>query len=351
MSNEQTHIAVIGCGFYAQNHLNAWRDLAGSGALITAVCDTNPKKAEAAGTEFGMKWFTDAAQMIEETKLDLIDIVTQPDSHRQLVELTANAGIATMVQKPLALNWTDCCAIADTVSKTGIFCGVHENFRFQAPMMRVRQLIANDVIGTPSFARISFRTSFDVFFAQPYLRDEPRLIIQDLGIHLLDLSRFFLGEVTRLSAEVQQRIPDIEGEDTATILLRHEHGAVSVVDISFSAKRAPDSFPETLLEIEGDEGSITLNPGGLIEVASRGLSWKEDASTPLLSWTERPWHVTQESVLRLNAHILEALKAGQKPDTEIYDNLKTCALVEAAYEAAESGRAVTPKTWGPTKTA
>ena len=46
-----TRIGLIGCGFYAQNHLNAWADLKEKGAELVAVCDIDSEKAEAAGKE------------------------------------------------------------------------------------------------------------------------------------------------------------------------------------------------------------------------------------------------------------------------------------------------------------
>ncbi len=345
MPDDQMRVAVLGCGFYAQNHLNAWRDLASDGVTIAAVCDMDTDKAKSAGKEFGADWFTDATQMIKTAKPDLIDIVTQPETHRELVELTLSHEIATIVQKPLAFSWDDCCVIGDVVAKSDVFFGVHENFRFQGPMMRVKQLIEEGEIGKPSFARIYFRTAFDVFFAQPYLAEQKRLAIQDVGVHVLDLARYFVGEVKHISCETQQRIKNIAGEDTATMLLRHTSGAVSVVEISFSAKRSPDVFPETLLEIEGPKGCIRLDANSQIDVASNGQNRTEDASVPLLSWTEKPWHVTQASVLDLNRHMVQAYRANMMPDTNIGDNLRTIALVEAAYEAAKTGRAVVPKVW------
>ena len=82
-------------------------------------------------------------------------------------------------------------------------------------------------------------------------------------------------------------------------------------------------------------------------VTSQGLSWDEAIGGPLLSWTSRPWHVSQESVLHANAHMRESLKAGRPAATSGEDNLKTYALVEAAYEAAATGQAVRPKAWSP----
>jgi len=62
-----------------------------------------------------------------------------------------------------------------------------------------------------------------------------------------------------------------------------------------------------------------------------------------LSWTSQPWHTVQESVLRTEQAILRAWRSGQEPESTGEDNLKTYALVEAAYVAAREGRAVVPE--------
>jgi D-apiose dehydrogenase len=214
------------------------------------------------------------------------------------------------------------------------FLAVHENFRFQLPMLKVKEVIASGAIGTPNWGRISFRTNYDIYAGQPYLATEKRFALMDLGVHVLDLARFFLGEVEHLTAELQRRNPKVAGEDTATLLLRHTSGAVSVVECTYEAKRIPDPFPETLLEIEGDAGSVVTRTGSRIEVASGGKLSHIDADPAVLPWAERPWHVAQDSVLATNRHMLQAVQVGRDADTAAADNLKTFALVEAAYEEA-----------------
>lgn len=338
-------VGIIGCGFYAQNHLSAWRDLSASGAELCAACDCDQQKAQAAGDAFGVPWFVDAGDMIRSVGIDLVDIVTRSETHAEIVGLAAEARLGIMVQKPLAPDWQTCVEIATTVTTAGVFFGVHENFRFQAPILRLRRMVENGAVGRPRQGRFTFRTSFDVFRAQPYMRDEERLILLDLGIHLFDLARVFLGEVARVTCETRTTLSGIRGEDTAIALLTHSEGALSVIDASFNARRHRDVFPETLIEIEGEEGVATLREGGRIEVSSRGLAWQEEAGTPLLDWTERPWHVTQESVLACNRHALQAWRRGGQPETHIEDNLMTYALVDAAYEAARTGIAVCPQRW------
>jgi D-apiose dehydrogenase len=346
MTGTTIRIGVIGCGFYAQNHLNAWRDLAPFGAALTAVCDVDPAKAKAAGETFGLPWYTDVKAMLSAEKLDAVDIVTRQDTHRAIAETTIAHGIPTIVQKPFAPTWEDATAIVDAARKAGVWLAVHENFRFQAPLRAVRKVIDSGAIGDPSWARITFRTGFDVYKTQPYFLEEEKLVIADVGVHVLDVSRFLLGDVARISCEIQRRNPRVKAEDdTATMLLRHERGAVSIVEATYEARRADDWFPETLLEIEGPRGSIIVTAGCRMKVTSDGKATESDIGAPLLSWTSHPWHVSQEGAMGACRHFLDCLQRGAPAETRGEDNLRTYALVDAAYRAAAEHRAVVPVRW------
>ena len=344
MQQRQTvAVGMVGCGFYAQNHLHAWADLRPEGAILAAVCDMDPERAKAAGVKFGVPHFSRIEAMLEAVPLDLLDIATRMDTHRPLAAIAAERGIAAIVQKPFAPTWEDCIAIVEKARQHNAWLAVHENFRFSTSMRAVKKVLAQGTIGTPRWARLSWRTGFDVYRGQPYLAEEAKLVIQDVGIHILDLARFFLGEVERLSCETQKRNPKIRAEDTATIMMRHTSGAVSVVEATYAARRGDDPFPETLLEIEGDEGSLILSKGEKLTVTTQGLTFEDHVGGPLLHWTSRPWHVSQEAVLHTNRHMFERFRLGLAADTSGEDNLKTYALVEAAYEATASHASVKPR--------
>ncbi|MFN4141255.1 Gfo/Idh/MocA family protein [Aestuariivirga sp.] len=346
-SNPTVSIGMVGCGFYAQNHLHAWADLRPEGAVLSAVCDRDPQRAAAAGAKFGVPHFTDMASMLDQVKIDLADIATRMDTHRELAAIAAERGVAAVVQKPFARTWEECVAIVEKARAHQAWLAVHENFRFGTAMRSVRKAIDQGTIGNPTWARLSWRTGFDVYRGQPYLAEEEKLVIQDVGIHVLDLARYFLGEVERVTCETQRRNPRIRAEDTATIMMRHVSGAVSVVEATYAARRGNDAFPETLLEIEGDGGSIVVTRGEKMTVTTNGLTFEDSIGGPLLSWTSRPWHVSQEAVLHANRHMVQRLREGKPADTSGEDNLRTYALVEAAYESALSHAAVKPKVWSP----
>lgn len=328
-------LGLIGCGFFAQNHLHAWRDLRPEGVDLAAVCDRDAGRAKAAADSFGVAhWYTDARDMFDREELGLVDIATQMDTHLELVLLAMAHRVPTIVQKPFGVDISQVRQMVAASENAGVFLAVHENFRFQQPLRKVREVIDSGAIGKPTWARISFRTGFDIYAGQPYLATQERFVLIDVGVHVLDVARALLGEVTHLTAELQKRNPIAIGEDTATMLLRHESGAVSVVECTYGSQRIPDSFPETLIEVEGERGAIVTRIGNIVEVTIDGTMHAYNEDPPVLPWAAPPWHVAQESVLATCRHMLDALQAGRPAATNAADNLRTFALVEAAYKTA-----------------
>ena len=212
--------ALIGCGFFANNHLYAWKQL--MGAEIVALCDMDDERLNVAGEKFGIdRKYRDARLMFECEQLDFVDIATTVNSHRLLVEMAAAAKAACICQKPFARSASDAEAMVAACAKAGVLLMVHENFRWQTPIQAIRRALDDSAIGKPFWGRFSFRSAFDVYRAQPYLAEGKRFIIEDLGIHILDVARFIMGDVTTISATIQRINPKIVGEDVATMLLAH----------------------------------------------------------------------------------------------------------------------------------
>ncbi|HEX2528308.1 MAG TPA: Gfo/Idh/MocA family oxidoreductase [Geminicoccus sp.] len=330
--------ALIGCGFFAQNQMHGWADI--EGVDIVAICDRDRGRLDATGERFGIaKRYQDAGQMLAGEQLDFVDIATTAPTHRMLVEMAASRGLAVICQKPFALSMGDAEAMVRACEAAGPPLMVHENFRWQTPIQLVRAQIDKGLIGRPFFGRFSFRSGFDVFSGQPYLAQGQRFIIEDLGIHILDIARFIMGDATSLACRTMRINPRIKGEDVATMLLGHGD-ATSIVDCSYATRLAVEPFPQTLMEVDGDEGSIRLTEGYQLTVHGQGGTQVVDASPILLPWAQRPWHNIQESVRAIQQHWVDCLRSGREPQTSGRDDLKTLRLVEAAYESAGRGTVV-----------
>lgn len=329
--------ALIGCGFFADNHLHAWRELAG--VEIVAVCDRDRARAEAAAARHGIAAvFDDAEAMLVAMRPDFVDIATTVQSHLPLVRLAARHRVPAICQKPFAASLADAEAMVAACEEAGIPLMVHENFRWQAPMQAAAEVLRSGRIGRPYFGRVSFRHDFDIYRLQPYLATDQRFVILDLGIHLLDVARALFGEVVSLAARTASINPHVRGEDVATMLLGHADGATSIVDCSFHARRDPNPFPQTLLEIDGDRGSLSLGLDYVLRlVTADGTSERRVGPAPH-AWASPPFDLVQDSVVSIGRHWLDCLRTGRAPATSGRDNLQTLALALGAYDAAAEGR-------------
>jgi predicted dehydrogenase len=331
--------ALIGCGFFAINHLHAWRDV--DGASIVAICDVDQDRLESVGNLFDIKRRYERAEMLfEKGGFDFVDIATTVGSHKYLVDLAIAHRVPVICQKPFASSLVVARSMVDACVSFGLPLMIHENFRWQSPIQAAKNAITSGGIGTPFWGRFSFRTGYDIYANQPYLADGDRLIIEDLAVHTLDIARFLLGDVNAITARTARVNPLVKGEDAATMLLDHEEGATSIVDVSYATKLDSDPFPETLVEIDGNEGSLRLRAGYSLEITNKNGTFVQDVSPKLLTWAQRPWHNVQESVFAIQQHWVDQFNAGQETSTSGKDNLRTLELVDAAYQSAASGQTV-----------
>jgi D-apiose dehydrogenase len=341
MSASRLRVGVIGCGFFAENHLAAWSSM--DDVELAAVCDLDLGKARSAAQRHGAAAaYADAAEMLDRGRLDFVDIATTMESHVTLVGMAAARKLPTIVQKPLAPSFADCASLVETCRAAGIPFMVHENTRFLRPVREAQKVLASGAIGTPTWARVSFRTGHNIYGKQPYLAEVDHFVILDLGVHMLDVTRFLMGEASRLYCQTQSVKPGIRGEDMATIVLQHATGASSVVECSYASPIHPDPFPQLTLQIEGTAGSLRLDPGYRLSVFSHAEPNEFDVSPTMLPWSTPPWHGTQESVLRIQQHWVRCLHEGREPETCGADSLKTYGLVFGAYTSARARAAVEP---------
>ena len=258
-----------------------------------AVCDIDRSKAEAFARDFGVaEVFIDAEAMLKAIRPDFVDVATTAESHRPLVELALAHGVLTVCQKPFAETpGTTGWRWSRRRSAAGRPLIVHENFRWERAFRIVRPEIDAGAIGSPHFARLSFRHGYDVYANQPYLARVEDFALMDVGLHLFDVARFLMGDVASVACMTQRLNPTVSGEDAFTALLRHKSGGVSSVECCFFSKIAPDPFPETFAWIEEPEGTIEVTYGCRASVQRDGAVREIDGDPPVPSWGAKPWHM------------------------------------------------------------
>jgi predicted dehydrogenase len=333
-------VAVAGAGFWAGYQTAAWGEV--PGVRVVAVADPDRAKAEALAARFGLTAYADAGEMLDGERPDLLDIAAAVPAHVPLVRLALARRVPVVCQKPMAETLAECESLVAEAERAGVFFAVHENWRWQAPLRRVRELIHAGAVGTPFRARLDMISGFDVFANQPALRTAVRFILLDLGVHLFDLARSLFGEADRLYCQTATVRPDVRGEDVATTLLRM-NGGRTVVTVNLAYAGTPlerECFPQTLLFVEGDRGSVEVTPDCWVRVTTADGTTSRRVPPPKYRWADPDYAVVQASVVACHADVVRAVRDGTAAETSGADNLRTMRLVFAAYESARTGEAL-----------
>jgi predicted dehydrogenase len=331
-------VGIIGCGYFARFHRDAWARLP---VRVAAICDADRAKAEAAAAEFpGAQVFTNAAAMLEAETLDLVDIVTPPETHAELVDLCVARAIPAICQKPLAPDWATAVAIVETVERAGATLIIHENFRFMPWFMEVDRLLRAGAIGEP--LEISFRLRSgdgqgpDAYLArQPYFRTMPRFLVHETVIHLIDVFRLLFGEVTGVFARLRTLNPAILGEDAATVMFSFEDPRRGGILDGNRLIDHPSSDPRMtngVLLVEGTGGQLRLDGHGRLHLRPHGGAEAEHPYT----WHDRGYG--GDCVFRQTEAALAHVAQSAPVPNHARAWLRNMEIEEAIYRSAAERR-------------
>ena len=336
---DPVRIATLGCGFWSRFQIPAWLEL--PGVECVAVCDIDPDKAKVVADRFGVpERFRDPDELLRRIQPDLVDIITSPETHRELVELAARHRVPVICQKPMANDLETAQQMVGICKATGTPFSIHENWRWQRPLREVKRTLDSGRIGTAFRARIDFNSSFPVFDNQPFLRELERFILSDVGTHILDVARFLFGEAEWLACQTRRINKTIRGEDVATVLLRMRNEMTVTCTLSYSSLLEFERFPETFLLIEGNEGSIELAPDFWIRVTDEQGTNSRRCPPPAYLWADPNYALLHASIVECHRNLLGGILGSAPAETTGADNLRTLQLVFGAYESARLGRIV-----------
>ena len=329
--------ALIGCGFVAQHHLAAWA--LSARARLVAVCDVRPERREWAGSLVpGARPYADAAALLATERPGFVEICTRPDAHLTLVELAARHGAHVLCQKPAAETRAELLAMIAACDRAGVRLMIHENWRFRPWYRALRAELDVGTVGRPIRLRLAHRDTRALrpagFDDQPYFATMPRLILLEMGPHLVDTARYLLGEVRSVSATLG-RFGRGRGEDVATLSLQFVSGALGLLDMSWCAP-AEVARPEWALNptvVEGTEAALRLRVDGSLDLV------RHDGSVELRR-VALPDGVYLDGYRATQDHFLDGLLAGTPHETSGAETLKTMDVLWAGYRSAEEARVV-----------
>ena len=330
--------AAFGCGFWSNYQIPGWLEL--EDVELVAVYNRTRSKAETIAAKFGgVPVYEDPEKMLDTEEIDFVDIITDIETHYQFVKLAASKGYDVVCQKPMAPSLDLAKKLVKVCDDNHVKLFVNENFRFQAPVRRVKQIIDSGVIGNVFKGRISFCSSFPAYDNSPADSKLDMFILVDIGSHVLDISRYLFGDVKSLFCKTHAINPKIKGEDVANVFMQMGNGIDCYVEMSYASILEKEAFPQTLMLIEGTKGSIKLGINFEIKTTTLQGTSSEIIKPVLYPWIDPEYAVIHSSIVDAQRDILNGLRGGQAENTGA-DNLKTAELVFGCYDSANTGRAM-----------
>jgi predicted dehydrogenase len=257
---------LIGCGDISRKRVApALRDL--DDCELVAVNRASFHLAEEFAREFGARrWYRDWRELLADEEVEAVYIATPVSLHAEQTIAAAEAGKHVLCEKPMALNVADCDRMIAACTANGVKLGIAYYRHFYPVIQRVKELLAEGVIGTPVLAQVN---AFERFNPAP---GEPRYWfvkkemagggpMMDFGCHRLEVLMNLLGPIASVQSSVGNVLFEREVEDTAVAILDFATQARGVLSVTHAAWQSQDT-----LTIFGSAGSLhipALNQGVL----------------------------------------------------------------------------------------
>jgi predicted dehydrogenase len=331
-------IGAIGAGFIMRDvHLAAYNE---AGFNTVAIASRRRESAQAAADQNGVSTVYDTwPELLDDPRVEIVDIAFPPDQQLEIVREACKRphvkGI--LAQKPVAFTLDEAKEIVKVCRESGKVLSVNQNMRFDQSMRALKTLLDGGHLGTVVVAQI-------VMNARPhwqeFVRAYDRTAILNMSIHHLDVFRFLFGDPERILVSVRpdpsHDFPHTDG--MAFYVLEYADGLRCI--------GSDDCFTWA-------DGRIEWRVEGMDGMAKGTIGWPDypDGSPSTIDYhlraEEGVWHRPRweerwfpQAFIGTMGQLMKALETGEEPELSPVDNLRTMALIEAAYRAADRHGAV-----------
>jgi predicted dehydrogenase len=334
------NVGIAGYGWVAGAHIAAIN--ASPHAQVSALYSSRPLDAAAISAQHGSRIsvYADYHEMLRHGGADVVSICSYPYQHREHAVAAARAGKHLIIEKPLALSWKDCQAVAAAVKKARVKTCVCFECRYSSQFLATRALMDQGLLGDLHYGEVDYYHGIGPWYGQfrwNTRKDAGGSALLTAGCHALDALLLFLGddvaEVT--SYETKSRNALFEPYQYATssvTLLKFKSGRVgkcaAIVDCL-----QPYYFHTHLV---GSEGSLLDNKFHSAKLHTNRHAWSTLAMKLLDSGdvADHPYQTQFDK-------FFESISAGvEMPLTSLGDAMKTHEVIFAAYKSAAKGKPV-----------
>jgi predicted dehydrogenase len=328
----QLRTAIIGCGLIGNKRARALGDC----PLVVAV-DANVGRAKQLAGQFpGCDASDDWQSAVARNDVDLVIVATTNDMLAPATLAAVRAGKHVLVEKPAARNFTEIEPILPAAKQAGVVVKVGFNHRFHPAFLKAREIVDSGVLGPLMFIRARYGHGGRLGMEKEW-RGNPQIAgggeMLDQGVHLIDLSRWFLGEFSQVSGRVATFFWDWPVEDNGFALLTTLTGQIAWLHASCTEWKNTFSF-----EIYGRTGKLHIEGLGGSYGVERLSHYQmlPQMGPPPTTIYEYPGEDT--SWRAEFAHLRECIERHQTPSGSLEDAYEAMRVVAKLYEQSGTAR-------------
>ena len=380
-------VGMIGYAFMGAAHSQGWRtaprffDLPAAPKLAV-LCGRSADAARAAADRLGwQESVTDWREVVERDDVDVIDICTPGDTHREITLAALAAGKHVLCEKPLANTVAEAeemAAAASAATERGVFSTVGFNYRRTPALALARTLVSEGRLGRLHHVRAQYLQDWlvDPEFPLAWRLQKDKAgsgALGDIGAHVVDLALFLTGErLTGVSGTLERfvdkrplptgtsglsgaggaELGDVTVDDAAVFFGRTEGGALA----SFEATRFANGRKNSMrLELNGSEGSLAFDfermnqlevYDGTVPTADAGFRTilATDPAHPYAGAWWPPGHGLgyEHTFVHEIADFVRALAQGEPPTPSFDDGLYVQRVLDAVERSSQQESSWTP---------
>ena len=349
---DKIRIGVIGTGGISREHLKAYQK--NPHVEIYALCDINPEVLARRAAEFGVeRTFTNCEDMLKLPEIDAVSVCTWNAAHAPCTIAALNAGKHVLCEKPMAMNTQEALAMKEAAERNGKLLMIGFVRRYGNDCAILKDLIEDDRFGEIYYTKATYlrrNGNPGGWFGDKSRSGGGPLI--DLGVHVIDLSRYLLGcpkPVSVYGATFRKlgNRPHIKGgkaylsarandttvcdvEDLATALIRFDNGAVVSVEASFSLNLKKDVGS---IELFGTKAGAKIDPE--LEMYSETNGYMTNVTLT------NPTALSFDGLFaREIDHYVDCVRLGLPCRSPAEDGIMLMKILDAIYESAATGHEV-----------
>lgn len=326
--------AVIGCGRMGQRRIRTIVNH--PDAELACVIDADSDIARKVAREYGCDYYSDVEKGINRADVEYVVICTPNKFHVDIALKALAKGKHVLCEKPLARNPEEAKKMVKASLENGVTLKVSSNLRYFPSVQKAKELLDKSVIGDLLFIRGWIGNS-GWQLSKPWFTDHDLIgggTLLDNGSHLLDIYRWFLGEVEECFGYTSRMYHNIDSslEDNAFGVFKFMNGKYALIQSSWT------EWEEYMyMEIYGTEGYIKVDnrmPNCKV------IYGNKDGYQEVYDYSKLP---PQSYDIELREYI-NGIRNDSYPEPTGFDGLRAVQMVYGIYESAKSGKRV--KIWG-----